>query len=48
VTCDLLVSSGSVAAIHRRKPDTDTVSPCSSRSRWWIVETVTVPGRLLM
>jgi hypothetical protein len=48
VTCERLTSSGSVACTQRRNEEIDTFSLCSSRSRWWIVETVTVPSNSLM
>jgi hypothetical protein len=34
------ISSGRFAARYRRRLDKLTAKPCSSRSRWWIVETV--------
>ena len=37
-TCDRRISSGTFAATYRRKLCTLTASPCSSRSRWWIVD----------
>lgn len=46
--CGLVVSSGSVACTQRRNEEIDTSRLRSSRSRWWIVETVTIPSRFLM
>ena len=40
-TCARRTSSGRFAATYRRSDATDTASPRSSRSRWWIVATVT-------